>query len=889
MTGKTLGHYKVGEQLGRGGMGEVYMAEDLNLNRKVALKFLPEAFAADPERMARFEREAKLLASLNHPNIAAIYGLEQAEGKRFLVLELVEGETLAQRISKGPLPVDEALGICRQIAEGLEAAHEKGVIHRDLKPANVMITEGDKIKILDFGLAKALSDETQSVDSSQSPTLTEAMTRPGIILGTAAYMSPEQAKGKAVDKRADIWAFGCILYECLTGKRVFEGETVTETLAAILRGEPDWPALPANTPPGIRFVLSRCLEKDLSRRFHDAADVRIEIDAAKASLLAPPAGPAIGHITWRRALLFAAGTLVLGAAITALAFWSLRTPSRQKPAHLSITLPTGDSIAGVNFPLAFSPDGNRLVYVASRSGGVPQLYVRALDNPEAKLVPGTDRASAPFFSPDGQWVAFFAQGKLKKVSIAGGAAVTICTSGDNAGASWGAADTIIFAPTASSGLFRVPAAGGNPEALTTLDASKGEISHRYPQVLPGGKALTFTMLTGVGWDDQHVVLQMLETGERRTLVRGGHTGRILPTGHLVYCRAGTLFALLFDLARQKVMSSAPVTIAEGIRQSNYIAGEYSFSNNGSLAYIPAGPRPFDWRLAWMDRNGKSDFLAAPPKYYDEIPALSPDGRQVASGIEADTTDLWIYDLERGNFAKLTSEGSSQFPVWTPDGKRIAYMATRGGFRNIFWRAADGTGTEERLTVGKNLQIPSSWSPDGKTLAFFENSPATGFDIWLLEMEGTHPNAAASRDNPKLRPFLRTPFRERNPMFSPDGHWLAYASDKTGRFEVYVQPFPGPGREWPVSTDGGVYPIWAPSGRELFYATAKEMMAVDIETAPTFRMGKPRLLFETEENVVCMAPDGRRFLAVIPVERAQDPTQIRVILNWLEELKQRVPK
>jgi serine/threonine protein kinase len=579
--GQTVSHYRILEKIGQGGMGEVYLADDLSLDRKVALKFLPNVFTGDPERMARFEREAKLLASLNHPNIAGIYGLEKVGHNRFLVLEYVEGETLQAKLSSGPLRIEDALALGRQISEALEGAHERGVIHRDLKPANVMITDEGKVKILDFGLAKALVDESQIIDSSQSPTLTEAMTRPGVILGTAAYMSPEQARGQSVDKRADIWAFGCILYECLTGKRVFEEKTVTDTLAAILRGDPAWHALPAATPPNIRFLLRRCLEKDINRRFHDVADVRIELEETKPVPVGSTAVPFGQHAIRLRVLLPIAGASVMAALIIALAFWYLKTTPKQMPAHLSISLPPGNVMGTENTPLVFSPDGNHLAYVSGPSGGTQQLYLRALDNPESKLIPGTEMAGGLFFSPDGQWIAFFAQGKLKKVSIAGGAVDTVCSSGSDAGGCWGLDNTIVFTPSVSSGLFRIPAEGGIPEVLTTLDASKGEISHRYPQFLPGGNAILFTVLKGLGWDDMDIVLLELETGEQRTLVHGGHTGRIVPTGHLVYCRAGKLMALPFDIDSQMVTASAPVTMIEGVNTTSKLVASEAPQNGGS--------------------------------------------------------------------------------------------------------------------------------------------------------------------------------------------------------------------------------------------------------------------------------------------------------------------
>jgi serine/threonine protein kinase/Tol biopolymer transport system component len=883
MIGNTLGHYRVGEQLGRGGMGEVYVADDLNLNCKVALKFLPDAFAGDPERMARFEREAKLLASLNHPNIAAIYGLEQADGKRFLVLELVEGETLAQRISQGALPVDEALSICRQIAEGLEAAHEKGVIHRDLKPANVMIAEGDKVKILDFGLAKALFDESQIVDSSQSPTITEAMTRPGVILGTAAYMSPEQAKGKLVDKRADIWAFGCILYECLTGKRAFEGETVTEMLASILKGEPDWQGLPEATPSGIQALLRRCLQKDLLRRLHDAADARIEIEE---SLVFPQKTlPTVPEKKYRRRTVLWCMLSFGILAFIGIAIWILKSspPSvGQPPAHVEVSLPPGDRLATGNYPpIALSPDGRHLAYVATR-GGMRQLFVRSMDSYEARALLGTEGADCPFFSPDSTWIGFFAGGKLKKIPIAGGTALTICDSGGIGGAAWGSDGMIVFSNSNSAGLSRVSAIGGNPHILTTVDRGKGESSHRWPQFLPGGKEILITVATGSGWDEQHIAALRLGTEEKRIILRGGHTGRFIPTGHLVYYRAGALLAVLFDPVRMEVVGNPPETVAEGVAQSESIVGaQYSFSETGSLAYVSAGLRQFDRRLVWVDREGKVEPLAAPIRayFYQRLmgPSLSPDGRQIAVQIESRYREIWIYDIARGTLTRLTTEsGSNYFPIWTPDGKRITYLGFRAGYRNLYWRDADGTGDEEQLTTGENQQLSTSWSPDGKWLIYSELSPATGYDIWMLSVDGER----------KQKPFLRTQFTESNAQFSPDGRFLAYQSDDSGRTEIYVRPFPGPGGKYQISIEGGENARWARNGRELFFRNGNAMMAVDIKMQPAFTAGKPRLLFEGQLGDGDVAPDGKRFLMVQPVD-PEPPTRIHLVLNWFEELKQRV--
>jgi serine/threonine protein kinase len=896
MIGKTLGNFEITSQLGKGGMGEVYQAKDRKLGRDVAIKVLPEEFARDADRVARFQREAKLLASLNHPNIAAIYGLEESGGTNFLVLELVEGDTLADQIKRAPIPVEESLKLALQIAEALEAAHEKGVIHRDLKPANIKVTPDGKVKVLDFGLAKAFAGEQAEMNLSNSPTLSNAATQQGVILGTAAYMSPEQARGKAVDKRTDVWAFGCVLFEMITGRPAFSGSEVTDILAAVIRAEPDWNCLPTNLHWRLREIVERCLKKDSKDRTHDISDVRLDIQ----KILADPRDVLVQQVasaelrTGSRTKLLCVAAVVLTAIAVGLSVWYLKPQPSQPSAHLSITLPPGEVVTG-HLPLTFSPDGKHIAYVSYRSDGVSQLYLRALNNAQSKPIPGSEGANQPVFSPDGQWIAFFAQGKLKKISIAGGMASEICTSGFSAGASWGPDDTVVFSPSSNSGLLRVSAAGGTPEVLTTLDSSKGEVSHRYPQILPGGKAVIFTITTGIGWDDQHVALLLLKTGERRILIRGGHTGRFVPTGHLVYSRAGVLMAVPFDLARLEVTSSAPITIVEGIRQSSVIAAEYSFSASGSLAFIPESPHAFERRLAWLDYNGKVEPLATPPRNY-ETAALSPDRRQIAVTIVANTADLWIYDFGHSNLTRLTFEGSSQYPVWTPDGKRLAYRATRAGYRNIFWRAADGTGAEERLTEGKNLQTPRSWSPNGKVLAFDEISPtSSGRDIWIVSMEGSTSDAAGSAISHKLSPFLQTPFSEMSPTFSPDGHWLAYTSNQSGKEEIYVRPFPGPGREWQVSTEGAKSARWAPKGRELFYGIGKKVMALDIQTEPMFNIGKPRILFEGQYTLILDEGEfsdvdsvGRRFLVPLPVEPKQPANQIQIILNWFEELKQRAP-
>ncbi len=888
-TGTQLSSYKVLARIGAGGMGEVYEAHDTKLGRNVAIKVLPETFAEDADRLARFQREAKMLAALNHPNIATIHGLEQSNGAHYLVMELVAGETLRQRVAnEGPLRLEEALKIAVQIAEALEAAHEKGIIHRDLKPANVKVTPEGKVKVLDFGLAKAFADEELGSDPSNSPTVSTTPTMPGVILGTAAYMSPEQARGKAVDKRTDIWAFGCVLYELLTGKQVFEGETVPEILAAVLKEEPDWLALPPSTPAQICGLLRRCLQKDRTLRFRDAGDARIEIQEA---LIAPiPAGPVSAAASqlrgWRQVAAVAIAALAL-LAIGSLATWNLKpSPSSQPITRTVIDLPPGQQLAGLeNGPaIALSPDGTRLAYVA-RQGGTQQIYLRPMDSLESKPIPGTEGAVSPFFSPDGQLLGFFAGGKLMRVSISGGPALTLNDSVNPRGASWGSQGTIAFGLATNSALLQVPDAGGTPQPLTRLE--KGEPGHRWPEFLPGGKALIFTAgANPLNFTNAQVAVQSVGTSQRRNLIQGGMYPRYAPSGHLVYAQGGSLIAVSFDPQRLAVTGMA-VSVVEGVRQSPIDGdAQYSFSATGSLVYASGGPQAIKRKVVWVDRKGVEQVLTAAPARAYRYPRLSPDGRRMAVIIEESEANIWLYDLRRETLTRLTFEGDlNLLGAWTPDGKRIAFQSNKEGTPNVFWQLADGNGGMERLTTGEYRQSPNSWSPDGQLMAFIEVNPNTGYDIWILRLSDR-----------KAQPFLRTPFNEGAPRFSPDGRWLAYTSDESGRPEVYVQPYPGPGGKWQISTEGGTEPVWNPNGRELFYRSGDRMTAVDIATQPSFAAGKPQMLFEGQyAPSPVMFPnydvtlDGQHFLMLKPTEQVQSvPNQINVVLNWFEELKQKVP-
>jgi serine/threonine protein kinase/sugar lactone lactonase YvrE len=953
-TGQSVSHYRVGEKLGAGGMGVVYRAEDTNLNRDVAIKVLPDIFRGDPERLARFEREAKLLASLNHPNIATIHGLEQAEGHRFLVMELVEGETLAQRISRGSMPVDEALEVCRQITEGLEAAHDKGIIHRDLKPANVKVTPEGKAKILDFGLAKAFQEEQAAMDVTHSPTLTDQMTRPGVILGTAAYMSPEQARGKIVTKGTDIWAFGCLLYECLSGKRAFEGETVTETMAAILRGEPDWGVLPSSTPDKIIGLLKRCLRKDPKERLHDIADARIEISEAirERSGEDQPRAIAAPRISWKLVSAMVAAAALMSALMIGIIMQNRTQPATVSDASPVIRVSIGTETAkqagdwsdkGMRpnrTALAYSPDGKWLVFWGLGSNGT-QLFRRGMADGQAEPIAGSEGGSDPFFSPDGQYVGFWSAGKLKKVPVGGGTPVTLCEVGQPWGISWATNNKIFY--SLGTSLFEVSADGGKPSELTRPDPSKSEIRHILPHTLPGGETLLFNVCASVSrWDNPKIEALSLKTGERKLLVDEGSNPCYVRTGHLLFVRRGTLFAAAFDLERLQV-TGTPVPLIEGVMHSmnedreysNTFAAQFAVSDSGSLAYIKGGtvPDPDRW-LLWVDPQKQSiePIISDSGAYF--APRLSPDGKQAVYASDAKDRQIWVCDLERRTKRPLTARGLNSWPIWSPDGKRIAWLSEQGNRSEILWAPIDDPNAEPEVLI-KDAVAAGSWSPDGNLLAFVRIS--SGQDIWIMHAK-----------EKSEEPFIGTPARERQPEFSPDGRYLAYTSNETGRDEVYVRPYPGPGKTTSVSTEGGSSPIWSSDGRKLFYLGGPrntEVMAVDVNLQPEFSCGKTRLVCDYWGIELAALPgrgfdiDPRnpRFLAIgqvsgnIPMRYADLPqellenlnayndrsrewlrqklksdsskkltagmtswleqkplTQISLVINWFEELKQKVP-
>ncbi len=888
--GTTLGAYSVTAKIGEGGMGEVYRARDTKLERDVALKVLPQAFTDDPDRLARFEREAKVLASLNHPNIGHIYGLEEAEGQKALVLELVEGPTLADRIAQGPIPVDEALPIAKQIAEALEAAHEAGVIHRDLKPANIKVRDDGTVKVLDFGLAKAL-DITPVGDPSESPTLTAAATQMGVIMGTAAYMSPEQARGKVVDKRADIWAFGAVLYEMLTGQRAFAGTDVTDTLAAVVRAEPEWPLLPDAISPSLRVFMQRCLEKDAKHRVGDVHDLRLALEGAFETTVSVKAEPtAVPQLqVWQRPVP-AAITALLLLAIGGVAVWSLTRPAPPRVARFPIPLTAGQAFGNPNrIAVAISPDGSQIVYRTANGS----LWLRPVDQLEAIQVPGTEEgAVGPFFSADGQSIGFFVAGQLKKVAVSGGAPVTLADLPDRAsGASWGLDDMILYG--LPDGIWQVPGASGTPELLIPINEGERFFG---PQMLPGGEWVLLTMLSDQSsWDAAEIVVQSVTTGERMVLIDGGRDGRYLPTGHLVYGLNNVLFAVPFDVDARQV-TGGPVPLVEGVAAAGAGRGagaaQFGVSATGSLVYVPdTGTQRRS--LVWVDRQGQEEPVGAEARDYQGL-RLSPDGGRAAVAMNDDgNEDILIYDLARDIPTRLTFDAArDSFPVWSPNGERVAFTSYRDGGTNVFWKAADGTGEVERLTTstGGTRPLSSSWSPDGTTLVLAEFHPETQFDIVALSMD----------DERASEPLLQTEFREVYPEVSSDGRWLAYQSNESGQQEVYVRPFPNvQAGKWLVSQDGGNWPVWAPDSSELFYRRLPDlaMMAASIDTEPTFRPGNPVVLFDAPNLLSAggprgfdIAPDGQRFLMIKVGDATSEDArpQINIVENWFQELLERVP-
>ena len=897
LVGRHLGSYTFHSLLGVGGMGEVYRAHDDTLGRDVAIKVLPPAFTADPNRRALFEREARMLATLNHPHIGAIYGVTDADGVRGLVLELVEGESLAARLTRGALSPREALPIARQIAAALEAAHDQGIVHRDLKPSNITITEDGIVKVLDFGLAKlsepapAASGVVSNAAELSAATISPATITVAGILGTAAYMAPEQAKGRPADKRSDIWSFGCVLFEMLTGRRAFEGNDVAETLAAVVNAEPRWDALPIDLPPSLRLLLTNTLVKDRTQRITGMSTVHFLLRQEAAKDLTSDTSSrqrATGHrVRWAHASRYAAA--IVGGALVAGYWFSMPRPPSAPPlvSRFVVTLGANDQFTNTGRHLvAISPDGKRIAYAANN-----RLYLRDLDQLAATAIRGTDGAGiasprSPFFSPDGQWVGFWSDTQLKKISVFGGAAVSLTAAENPFGATWGSDGTILYSQ-GTSGVWRVSADGGTPENI--IKVTGGQLA-QGPQRLPGGHAVLVTISDGPGqWDQAQIVVHMLGTGARQVVTTGGTDARYIPTGHLVYAQRGTLTAVRFDAGSHTLLGSA-VPVEHGISQTGVTgAVQFAVADNGTLVYVPGTGSSFPRRtLAWVDRKGVERPIPAEPRAYS-YPRLSPDGTRIALDVAEENRDIWLWDLPRETLTRLTSDpGIDQFPVWTPDSKYLLFGSTRAsGVSHLYRQLADGTHNAERLLESAEDRFPTAVTPDGTQAVL-----ATGGqgDLMLVRL-----------DEPRLLERLtHTPFSERNGTVSPDGRWLAYSADDSGHHEIYVRPFPRTGtNRWQVSTGGGLQPLWSRTGRELFFRTLTGiLMRVPVDRGEEWSVHPPTMLLDARAYLLGtmafsrtydVSPDDSRFLFVKPDPLDQGATsRIVVVQNWFEELKRRVP-
>lgn len=882
--GRMCGHFRIVAVAGRGGMGAVYRAEDVLLGRQVALKLLPAAFDHDADRLRRFDLEARAAAALNHPNIMAIYEVGSAGGHRFIAAEYVEGETLSERLGRGALRMNEAVGLAEQIIEGLAAAHDKGVVHRDLKPANIKIQPDGTVKVLDFGLAKVAqpissSDHAGSMDSAQA-------TRSGTAIGTPAYMSPEQARGLPVDHRTDIWAFGAVVFEMVTGRRLFGRDTVSDTLAAVLTEHPDLLALPSR----LRAVVGPCLAKDVRQRWQDIRDVRIALTQELSEPLPP---------SRRRSL-----TLPIAAVIAAVAVVSAALVIRRQPdaapqplVRLNVDLGPEANLANDRgqHTIAMSPDGTRIAFGCKAPAGDLRICTRQLDQGSTAALAGTDGVQTIFFSPDGEWIGFTARGKLKKVSVRGGSPLTLCDAPFDRGAAWTDSGFIVASLSSETGLMRIPEGGGTPQPLTTFNP--GEIRHRWPQFLPGANAVLFTASSEAGhYENGSLDVVSLDTGERKTLHRGGYYGRYLPSGHLIYMHLATLFAARMDIGRL-ALAGTPVPVLDDVASRPSDGGaDFEFSQLGTFVYLSGrsrGPRT----VQWLHKSGRLEPLALAPGAYDAL-RLSPDGTRLALVIQDAGPGVWVYHLQRGALARLTFGGANEAPVWSRAGQHLAYRS--GQSSGTFWMRADASGDAQRLTPRAFNAWPNSVSADGKRLAVEIMNADAQADIWTLELEhadADHPRAAQPEG------FLRTAASEIQPAFSPDGQWLAYVSNESGSNQIYVRPFPGAGLQiggkWQISADGGTTPIWSPQGRDLFYISSDRriMAATYAAKDGVFQADRPArwsdVVIPDGQRVPSIArlidvtPDGQRFVVLVPSHEAQaPPTRVNVLLNFFDELRRR---
>jgi eukaryotic-like serine/threonine-protein kinase len=866
-----LGPYEIQDAVGAGGMGEVYRAKDTRLHRLVAIKVLPEHLSNSPKLRERFEREARSISALSHPNVCTLYDVGHEDGLDFLVMEYLEGQTLAERLKKGALPLPDVLRYAIDIAGALAAAHRHGIVHRDLKPANIKLTKTGA-KVLDFGLAKIRAgdiagDSTRTVDT---------VTEEGVILGTLQYMAPEQLEGKEADGRSDIFAFGAVVHEMATGKKVFEGKSRASIMAAILEREPpSLTTLNPLTPQPLDRAIKRCLAKEPDDRWQSAIDLQDELnwiaENGSSREISPPR-PVSSLLRERLAWLAAMAAAALLSGVTVWRVTATR-PSPSQVTRFSIAPPPSAPL--LFSPPAISADGSRLVFEGG-FGDTSRLYLRPLDGFEATPIRGTELGVAPFLSPDGQWVGFLAAGKLKSVRVTGGVPQTICDSSDIRGADWAANGSILFA-TDNTSLWRVPASGGTPQPATTLDRKKGEIAHLWPQTLPGKDAVLFT-IQGPRYTDFHVAVESLSTHQRRHLSLKASRALYAGSGHLVYSRESSLLAVPFDLAKLETTGSE-ISILENLRAEEGF-GQFAVSKNGTLVY-GVGP-PALKVLVWVDRRGNTKPVLAPPRVYS-YPRISPDGKRVATEVtDGSRTDLWIYDLVRDVLTRLTFDGSSRCPTWSADAKRIVFNSTRAaGIYNLFAQAADGSGQAEQLLPAERGHWPSAFSHDGRFLTFVqtENDLDAG-DIWVMSL-------GLDRS---VRPLVRMPSTQYQGLISPDGRWLAYLSDETGRFEVYVTSFPSAIGKYQVSTEGGTEAAWAPSGRELFWRNQEKLMAAELETGSKFSAANPKVLFTGYIRgwpglpQYDVAPDGQHFLMLKGTQAESAPAHLNVVSNWFEELR-----
>ncbi len=885
--GTRLGFYDIVAQIGVGGMGEVYRATDTKLKRQVALKILPAPFAADHDRLARFQREAEVLASLNHPNIAAIYGLEDADGVTALVMELVEGHTLADRIATGPIPVGEALPFAKQIAEALDAAHEQGIIHRDLKPANIKVRPDGTVKVLDFGLAKALEPPSiLSPGVSLSPTITTpAMTRAGMILGTAAYMSPEQARGHPVDRRADIWAFGCVCYEMLTGRRAFDGKGVTDTLAAVLRAEVDWTQLP-RVHPRLVDVLKRCFEKDPRRRLRDIGDLGIELDAVShdpegasfQSLAVVPGRPS--------AVVAYALAATMGALLAIAGTWYLGTPETPPVTRFVVDVPPNqDWTANSGVGLSISPDGRYVAYTAINAQGVRQLYLRPLNAYTSELIARSEGAYHPFFSPDSRQLAFFVPDSLRRVAVDGGNPIQITSGIDelSRGATWAGDGYVYFG--GASGVSRVAASGGVPELVTTVEKQGGVVAHRWPEAIPGHEALLFTVFSG-DLESSRIAFLSLQSNEWKVLLdETGHHARYAPTGHVVYLKGSTMMAVPFDIDGETI-TGVPEPVLDGIASNTGGASHFQFSETGTLAYVPGqttsgATRTLPSSPVWVDARGNEEPTGAPPGLYAD-PVIAPDGTRVAMTVLEDdgTKNIRIWDLDQRNWTVLTRGPSdNESPVWT-DARRIVYSSNRDGrFRHLYIQSADGIGDARRLSpdagmpvVGDAGQYAASVSSDGRWLFFVEVGITS--EVSALRLEGEGP--------------LERLFEGLEARPSPDGRWLAYSSNESGSRQIYVRPFPVEAKRRTVSRAGAEGPRWSHDGQALYFRLGNQMMRAEVMDGDDFSYGSPETLFDA--SMYLRGYDLARDDRFLMLRRSGygGTNEPHVVLNWFDELTRLVP-